>query len=371
MNNFTFQVPINQTSFGSIGIALLYELFKANLAPPVFCIGGPDVSAQRVDDDFGMWLNGVLNKSLKSHNRQKNECFRLWHCNQDAISSISDKEVFLTFIETDEITEIEQNILAQKKTVFVTSNHLKNVCNDYGLNSVKYLQIGFDHRNFQRIEKRPYNDDRIVHGIFGKAEVRKSTQKVIRAWAKKYGVPKTGVRPKHFLHAAVYNNFLIENRNGQIIDHNQAIMQEFANYGNIDFYPWLKTNAEYNQLLNSVDIVLGLSRGENIGLPEMTCCGLGKHAVMLNAHGYKDWITPENSVLVQPSGKIIAEDGIWFKKGNAFLQGNFYEFEDDAAIAGIEEAVKRYESNPLNVSGLELQKRTYKQTLDQILAEFN
>jgi hypothetical protein len=89
---------------------------------------------------------------------------------------------------------------------------------------------------------------------------------------------------------------------------------------------------------------------------------------MLDAHSYKDWANNNNSVMVSPSEKIEAYDGMFFSKGSPFNQGNIFSFKEEAFIAGCEEAVKRYESNKINTAGLELQKKyTIDNTVSQIL----
>ena len=120
--------------------------------------------------------------------------------------------------------------------------------------------------------------------------------------------------------------------------------------------------------MNSADIILGCSGGEGWGLPEFQSVALGKHAVIMNAHSYKSWADEINSVLVNPNGKMDAHDGMFFIKGQAYNQGNIFDFNEDEFIAGCEAAINRYEINPINEAGLLLQKRfTYKKTADKIL----
>ncbi len=370
-DNFALNLPFNSTSFGNLGFSIAREIMNRGLNPSIFPIGGIDLSSQKPDEKFNQWLQLNINKALKTHNR-KNPCFRLWHTNQDAMTSVSNEETFLSFIETDQITEFERNILAQKKRVFVTSNYLKRVCEDYGLDNVQYLQLGFDSHNFQRNDKKYWSDDRIVFNVLGKWESRKFHKKVIQTWLKKYGVPKTGVKPKYILQCATYNPFLVQNVNGQVVDHNIRVIQECLEgkeYSNIQFLGWIKENVAYSDYLQSAHIVIGMGGGENLGLPEMHSVGLGKHAVILNANGYKDWAAPSNSCLVQPNGKVESHDGVFFHKGNIFQQGNFFSWSEDEFLVSVEECIKRVEYNPINTSGLELQKRTYKETVDRILEE--
>ena len=128
-------------------------------------------------------------------------------------------------------------------------------------------------------------------------------------------------------------------------------------------------NSKYNEFLNAADIVLGMSGGEGWGLPEFQSVCLGKHAVILNAHAYKDWATEETCVMVEPSGKIPSEDGMFFRKGSPFNQGEFFSWEEEDFINGCYDAIKRVkDTGRVNSKGIELQEQfTYSKTLDKIL----
>ena len=71
-------------------------------------------------------------------------------------------------------------------------------------------------------------------------------------------------------------------------------------------------NIVYNDFLNSGDIILGMSGGEGWGLPEFHSVGMGKHAVVLNAHSYKDWADEINSVLIKESGLTTSK--VWLER---------------------------------------------------------
>ena len=134
----------------------------------------------------------------------------------------------------------------------------------------------------------------------------------------------------------------------------------------------MQKNSLYNDFLNSGDIILGMSGGEGWGLPEFQSTALGKHAVILNATAYKEWANESNAVLVEPNGKEDAADGIFFKKGGVFNQGEIFTFDEDEFIAGCEKAVERYKENPVNTEGLKLQEDfTYAKTVDAIMEVMN
>jgi hypothetical protein len=133
---------------------------------------------------------------------------------------------------------------------------------------------------------------------------------------------------------------------------------------------WLNENKTYNDFLNSGNIIIGMSGGEGWGLPEFQSVALGKHAVILNAHGYKEWANEINSVLVEPKGKINSADDVFFKKGGRFNQGDFFDWSEDDFIDGCERAIKRHGISQANEEGIVLQKNfTYKKMVDRILKE--
>lgn len=111
-----------------------------------------------------------------------------------------------------------------------------------------------------------------------------------------------------------------------------------------------------NDCFNAADIVIDMSRGESLSLPSMVSVALGKHALLHNATGIKDWATEDNAVLVQSSGRIIADDGIFFKNGSDVNQGSFFDWKDQDFIDGLDKVIERFKSNRVNNAGLQLQK---------------
>ena len=113
-----------------------------------------------------------------------------------------------------------------------------------------------------------------------------------------------------------------------------------------------------------------MSCAEGFGLGEFHAVALGKHCVGLNAHGHKQWMTKENSILVSPSGKEEVYDGMFFHKGQPFNQGNIYTFNEDDFINGCEEAIKRVQLNRINEEGLKLQEKfTYKNLTESVIKD--
>jgi len=353
--DFALQLPVNKLSFGQVSICILQEIHKRGLEPSLFPIN-QDVDAYSLSPDFIKWLKSCIDKGPRVH-KKDNPVFLLWHLNASAMNSVSNKRVMLSFYELDAPTPSEVNIASGPDKLFFTADHSVKTFSNYGIKS-ELMPLGFDKYHFKKIDKKYFDDGRIVFNLCGKLEKRKRHSKVIKAWAKKFGNNK-----KYQLQCAVHNTFLqkeMPSLINRILDNQR--------YFNIQFLPFMDKNVQYNDFLNSADIVIGMSGGEGWGLPEFHSVAIGKHAVLMGATGYEEWATDKNSIKVKPNGKISSVDGVFFQEGAEYNQGRIYDFDEDEFIAACEKAVERVESNPENTEGLSLQEEfTYKKTTDQIL----
>jgi hypothetical protein len=354
---FAVHCPINSLSFGQVSINILKELYKRKLSPAIFPIADVDVRAHNLDAGFKEWLESCANKSYLNHQR-KNPTFKLWHI-QGSLESLSNKSVLFTFHETDEATPAEVNIVNNNTKVLFSSNYSKGVFENFGGHNTGTLQLGFDADSFKILDKKNQFENRITFGLAGKLEKRKQHHRILNLWAKKYGN-----RNEYALNCALYNQFLPP----EVQEGFRRQALEGQHYWNINWLPFMENNSAYNDFLNNNDIIIGMSSAEGWGLPEFQSVALGKHGVILNATGYKEWATPENVVLVNPSGKIPLYDNVFFKQGMPFAQGSGYDWTDEAFYSGIDKAIERFKKNPTNEEGIKLQEKfTYAKTVDKIL----
>ena len=356
MNKITCHLPLNSTSLGQVSLSILRELYNRKVDVLLFTIGNVDISTQVQDKEFFNWIQQSIIRAPSEHSR-KNPVFKLWHLN-GSLESFSDKQVLLSFYEVDSPTNIEINIIKNNTKVLFSNNYSVSVFQNYGIENIQYLPLGFDNIHFKQVP--PKNKNGIQFGLFGKLEPqRKRHIKVLQNWIKKYG-NKEG----YFLNCAIFNHFIDPNVQSQII--NQALNGQ--RYFNINFLNYLPSNEMYNDLLNNTDIVLAMSGGEGWGLPEFQTVALGKHCIGLNAHAYKDWMNEENSVLINPNGKIPCYDNLFFKQGDVFNQGNIFDWNDQDFLDGLDKVEFRYKQNPINLAGLQLQQKfTYSNMIDKIL----
>ena len=362
----SFNTPINRVSFGQVSIALLREAYAKKHDVISLPISQPDVSSiespNKDNAEFIKWVDQSVERFGTEHTSSR-PTFKLWHLEiVNGFNKVSDNQSLMTFHELDNLTPLEVNIAKNNPKLIVTSKYTQEVFASNGVDA-HYVPLGFDKHSFNVINKNYHTDNRIVFNLSGKFEFRKHHAKILKAWAKKYGNDK-----RYALQCAVFNPFLSDQVNNQTISN----ALDNQRYFNITFLPIMQTNETNNAYLNSCNIFIGMSGGEGWGLPEFQSVALGKHAVIMDAHGYKGWANRENSVLVGSTGMVDCIDGIFFKKGDSQNQGKIFDFDEDDFISGCEEAIKRYQANPVNESGLRLANDfSYEKCYDNILNILN
>jgi len=353
-------VPLNSLSFGFCGYNILLELFNRGIEVNLFPIGEINISSfDKANLEFQDWLKRSIYYAPLKY-KKSNPSLSLWHIAGSEKAVIGSPRALFTFFELDNITDAEQNILNSYDKVFVSSKYTKEVFDKYVDTEIIYCPLGFDSNHFHTTNKKYYNDNRIVFGVFAKLEIgRKQHAKLIQTWAKKYGN-----NPNYYLHLHTYNTFLSKEQNEQLL--NQILGGQRV--WNIISYPYVENLSTLNECYNACHIVLDMSGGEGFSLGSFHCLGLGKHSVIHNCSSMSDWANNENSVLVEPSGMAEVYDNIHFHKGGLYNQGSVYTWNQNDFEQALDKSVKNYLSNPINHQGLKIkEKYTFTKTLDIIL----
>ena len=348
--------PINGLSFGNVSVNILRELFKKNIDLVFFPIGDKaEMDAyDKIDPDFVKYLQAATNDRYSKISKDI-PSLKLWHI-FGSETRYSKNQSFFTFHEVSEVTNLEKNLLKLQDNIFVSSNYTKNIFNLNGLDNVTHVPLGFDN-DFQ-ITNKTYLQDKIHFGILGKFENRKNTARIIKSWLKLFGN-----KSEYQLSCAITNPFLDKAR----FQNELLKVLEGKQYNNLNFVPYMQTNSEVNDYLNSIDIDLGgLSGAEGWNLPSFNATALGKWSVVINATAHKDWATKDNSILIEPSSLKDCYDDVFFKKGQSFNQGQFFDISDQEMDDAILKSLS-YAKTP-NPEGLKLQKQfTYEKTVETIL----
>lgn len=355
--SLVIKAPLGSQSFGQVSLNLLREIFSIRDDVCFFAEGqykgGQELAAFDVEKSFLDKLNAAYARRFM-FDPKRDTCIRLWHIN-GAETRLCNREILYTYHETSELTSLEKRILSFQDKVAVSSSYSQSVFSKHGVTSY-VVNPGFDPD--LKIIQRKYFPNHIHFGIMGKFEKRKHTAKTIGLWAKKYGNDS-----RFKLTCAVFNPFLSQEQNDVAFD--RAL--DGKKYNNIFKIPYMPKNSMMNDFLCSLDIDLtGLSGGEGWNLPAFNATALGKWSIVLNATAHKDWATSDNSILVEPSGEIPCEDGVFFKNGLPFNQGNFFDYSEESFYSATNLAISKAKVN--NVSGLSLQtEKSYKKSATQLL----
>jgi glycosyltransferase involved in cell wall biosynthesis len=348
--------PINALSFGNVSVNILRELYKRQIDLTFFPIGDKaELEAyDKIDRDFIKYLQSCTNDRFSKIDKNV-PSLKLWHIFGSETRYAKNQSLF-TFHEVSEVTSIEKNLLNLQDRIFVSSSYTKSIFELNGISNVTYVPLGFD-TDFHTTN-RTYLPEKIHFGLMGKFENRKNTARIIKTWLKLFGN-----KSEYQLTCAITNPFLDKSR----FQNELLKIMDGKHYNNVNFLPYMQINSEVNDFLNSIDIDLGgLSGGEGWNLPSFNATALGKWSVVMNATAHKDWATKDNCILIEPSSLKDCYDDIFFKKGQAFNQGQFFDITDAEMENVILKSVS-YAKTP-NPEGLKLQKEfTYEKTVETIL----
>lgn len=350
-----FQTPLNNLSFGHVAFNILERLHARKEGVNLFLRQEPpDLSSFSCSSVLEKWIldNWGLARGRYSAN---DPSFSIWHIHGGSEFRVGKRQTLMTFHEVDAMTPYEVNVLKNQDAVLFTSKFSCEVAKQHGVENVTYCPLGFDNIHFKAL---PRHDAPIQFAIFGKFEKRKHTENVIKTWCAKFGGKKEFVLNIH-----VYNTFLSPEQNLNLLLRACDGKKPF----NVNIVPYSKTLRELNESLNNADIVLDMSGGEGFSIPSFSAVCLGKHAVVNNCSSLADWAPQGGACLVEPAGKQDVCDDIFFRKENPFGRGNIFGFSPEGFIAGCEQAIEKFKSNPVNDKGLDLQQEfTYDRTVDII-----
>jgi hypothetical protein len=357
MKQILIEAPLNSLSFGNVAYNILREFSKKDIEVGLFPIGNVDLSVYKKDDSLLSWLQSAINRRWDILS-SKASSLKLWHLNGGE-NRKSNNQSLLTFYECSEPTSQEVSVCSSQDRTLFSSNYAKSLFEKAGCSNCDFVPMGFD-EEFHKTNKS-YLEGIVHFGLMGKFEKRKHTEKIIKTWLKKFGNDN-----RYQLSCCITNPFFKPEQMQSII----ASVLEGKRYTNINFLPYLKTNAEMNEFVNAIDIDLtGLSGAEGWNLPSFNATCLGKWSVVLDATSHKDWANEDNSILVKPTSMIPVYDGFFFSKGSEYNQGEIFDWAEEDAVSAMEISVAKHTT--VNIRGIELGKTlTYKNTVDRILETY-
>lgn len=352
--------PLNSVSIGQVTVSILKELFKRKVDCCIFPVGKAiNLEAYDFEQDFKDWLQEGINNSYKNYSKD-NKTLKIWHIDGSE-RNLSSQNYLFTFHELDSLTPAEIGILRNQEHVFTACDFNRDTFMSLGLENVTTAPLGLS-SDFKNLEKRVYAPSITSWFIGGKFEKRKAHVEAIIGWVKEFGNSRS-----HLLQLALTNPFIHPNEpQPEQIILNSLGLDRRPFY--LNFIPFTPRNAEFNKVLNSSDIVIDMSRGESFSLPSFQAVAIGKHAIVHNNTGIKQWANDKNAVLVPSAEKMDPWDGKFFGPGNLFNQGKYFNWNMEDYTKKLKDVHNRSMANRLNAEGLKLaETHTWEKTVDIIL----
>lgn len=334
MKNINIYCPINGTGYGITSSNIVKELHKKNLNISLFCIGNVQPNSEIDKNIFQPLLNNG-----NTFDRQA-PCLKIWH-QYDLAAKIGDSHYYaFPFFEIDKLTDREKHHINYADFVFVASEWGKKVllANDIKKN-IFVAPLGVDHSIFNiptkiKIEQPVY---RFFH--IGKWEHRKAHDFLIKAFS--YAFQPTD---KVELWMLPYNPFLNEQENQYWFN----LVGQSPMKDRIKVYNRLETQEELANFIWQCDCGVFLSRAEgwNNEIPESMA--MNKPIIATNYSAHTEYLTKDNSFMVDIDTTEPANDGKWF---NGF--GNWAKLDQKQLEQTIEYMRYVYVNNiTTNPSGL-------------------
>ena len=141
--NLIADIPINNLSFGNVGINILKELYKRNFTVSLFPRGATDLSSfNKLDEDFKSWIERSTNDRYKTLDKDT-PTLTLWHLN-GSDRRISSKQFLLTFYELENPTFTEKKLVNFQDHTFLTNRSAIEAFKSVGCENISYVPLGFD-----------------------------------------------------------------------------------------------------------------------------------------------------------------------------------------------------------------------------------
>lgn len=129
-NRLILSIALNRLSIGQVGYNIARELYRRKMQCVIFPKGPVDLSAYKVDPQFGAWIERAVNDRLKRFDR-KVPTLSCWHVNGSEFKP-SDDQYLLSFHETTSPSDHEINIVNQQSHTFFSSSWSVDNFQTYG-----------------------------------------------------------------------------------------------------------------------------------------------------------------------------------------------------------------------------------------------
>lgn len=292
--------PINGTGYGITSSNITKELYKRNIDISLFPIGqNMEVNSDQDKKLFQELIN-------KSNNFEYNApCLKIWH-QYDLASKVGNGKYYVfPFFEVDKLTDREKHHINYSDCVFTASKWGKKILQDNGIHKNIFVSpLGVDHNIFNipvkiRVQEPIY---RFFH--IGKWEHRKSHDFLIHAFNQAFDI-----NDKVELWMLPHNPFLNEQENNYWFN----MVGQSKLKDKIKVFGRLNTQYDLASFIFRCDCGVFLSRAEGWNNEIVESMAMDKPIIATNYSAHTEYLTSDNSYMVNIDETEPANDGKWFK----------------------------------------------------------
>jgi glycosyltransferase involved in cell wall biosynthesis len=292
--------PINGTGYGITSLNIVKNLYAENKI---------DISLFPIGDQIS--VNSTQEGELIKHLINRNNtfdynapCLKIWH-QFDLSNKIGNGHYYVfPFFEIDKITEREQHHLNYADFIFVASEWAKKVLLENNIKkNIFVAPLGVDRSIFSIPNKIRVEDNTYKFFHIGKWEHRKSHDFLIKAFSEAFDI-NDNVQ----LYLLPYNPFLKEEENNYWF----KMVEESKLKDKIKIFGRLNTQYELNNFIWQCDCGVFLSRGEGWNNEIVESMSLSKPIIATYYSAHTEYLTKDNSFMVDVDEVEPAKDGKWF-----------------------------------------------------------
>jgi len=289
--------PLNGTGYGITSTNIALCLHDFGIETSLFPIGNAGAETESVKNKLVAMLNNT-----KSYNKSA-PFLKIWHQHELHTRVGAGKYYAFPFFELNKFHDFEVHQLNQVDELFTASKWGKRILQNNGVNvPIHVAPLGVNSKIFN-LDKITMERENYTFLHIGKWELRKGQDFLIEAFSKAFTK-----EDKVELWLCPHNPFLDEKETEQWMKmaKNSPLSDKIVIF---DRFP---TQHHLAEAISNADCGVFLSRAEgwNNEIPEMMA--MNKPIIATNYSAHTEYLTVENSFLVEIDELEPADDGKWF-----------------------------------------------------------
>lgn len=340
--------PINDTSYGYVSSYFISEMVKKGVDLRHIPIGPSNTD---------QYMSGKL-KGISDVFYHDADCLKIWH--QDQLNGFTGKgrKIGFSIFELEDFSDKELNSLRYPDELIVCSEWAKQTLDKFNLKS-NVVPLGYDPEIF-----KPASIPNVSTTVFcniGKWEVRKGHDLLIKAFEAAFTIDDDVL-----LVMCPTNRFLREDQ----LKNWEKIYLSGKMGKKVQLIPRLPDQKSVYNIIEQVHCGVFPARAEGWNLEALEMLASGRHLIITDCTGHKEFVNSKNSKLISMDEKFEpAFDGVFFngtRKWRRFGKDQF-----DQLVSHLREFHKN-RPEKINQQGvLDTNKFTWSNSTDKLIQVIN